>query len=116
MTPAEDHPVIVALRDFIDREMELQREHYGTRAERFRAAAVEAHADWRLHCIPLRWNGAAVMIFREGVADIIRLRLRIAYMPLFEGLERIEKRAGVLADLRREPWASPTHRANKRAP
>ncbi len=109
-----DDPVIIAFRNFMERELGLQRERYSTRAERFRAAAVETHADWRLHCTPPRWTDSAIMIFREGMADIIKLRLRIAYMPLFQGLERIQHRCGILADLRREPWASPTHRANRR--
>ncbi len=111
-----DDPVLIALRDFMERELEMTRTRYQSRADRFRAAAVETHAEWRLHCLPLRWNAAAVMIFREAIGDIVRLRLRIAYMPLFEGLERIERRVGVLADLRKEPWVSATHPANRKAP
>lgn len=108
-----DDPIFIALDDFMKRELGLQRERYNTRADRFRAAAVEAHTDWRLHCLPMRWNEAAVTIFREGIADILKLRLRIAYMPLFQGLERIERRCGILADLRREPWVSSTHEVNQ---
>ncbi len=107
-----DDPVLAALQHFMDRELRAQREKYSTRASRFRAAAAEAHADWRLGCIPPRWGDAAVMIFRECMTDIIRMRLWIAYMPLLQGLERIERRFGVLAELKREPWASPGHRAN----
>ncbi len=111
-----DDQVIIAFRNFMERELGLQRERYSTRAERFRAAAAETHADWRLNCMPPRWTDSAVMIFREGIADIIKLRLRIAYMPLFQGLERIERRCGILADLRREPWASPSHPMNAMIP
>lgn len=113
MTDAAEDAVLIALQNFIECELKLQQERYRTRADRFRAAAVEAHADWRLHCLPLRWNDAAVMIFREGMADLIRLRLWIAYMPLLQGLERIEKRCGILADLRREPWAAAAHQVNR---
>ena len=45
---------------------------------------------------------------------MIRLRLRIAYAPLFQGLERIQRRVGILADLKREPWAAPGHPVNAR--
>lgn len=76
----------------------LQRERYSTRAARFRAAAAEAHATWRMGCIPPRWGDSTVFIFREGMADIARLRLWIAYMPLLQGLERIGKRFKVLVD------------------
>ncbi len=102
-----------ALHGFLEAELAQKQEQYRTRAERFRAAAFEAHQDWRLGCIPPRLGDAAAMIFREGISDIIRLRLRIAYMPLFQGLERIEKRCGVLADLPREPWAPSRHKVNR---
>lgn len=83
----------------------LQRERYTTRAARFRAAAAEAHATWRIGCIPPRWGDSTVFIFREGIADLARLRLWVAYMPLFQGLERIEKRYAVLASLRDDHYA-----------
>lgn len=82
------------------------------RRERFQREFAETLATWRLGCIPHRTNGAAEYIFREGMADIIRLRLRIAYSPLLQVLERIEKQVGVLADLRREPWAQAGHEVN----
>ena len=81
--------------------------------EKFRFEVAEALTGWRLGIIPPRPNGAEVMIFREAMADIIRFRLRIAYMPLLQGLERIERRVGVLADLKREPWAPPSHEVNQ---
>lgn len=115
MNQQADDPVLAALKGFMETELQQARGRYKTRAERFRAAAAETHTDWRLHCLPPRWGGSAVMIFREGMADIIRLRLRLAYMPLFQGLERIEKRYGILADLRREPWAHSQHPVNRNA-
>lgn len=87
----------------------------GKAREAWQKIAAEAHTDWRLFCLPSRRSDAAVAIFREGMADIIRLRLRIAYMPLFQGLERIEKRCGILADLQREPWAHSQHPVNRTA-
>lgn len=113
MNASMEDPVLTALRNFMQRELDAQREKYSTRAARFRVSAAEAHRDWRLGCIPPRWGDASAMIFRECMSDIIRLRLRIAYMPLFQGLERIERRFGVLANLKREPWASKNHPVNR---
>lgn len=44
---------------------------------------------------------------QDAIREIIRLRLWLAYMPLLEGLERIEKRVGVLADMREDHYAPP---------
>jgi len=103
----KEDPVLIALRDFMEQELAAKRECYSTRAERFRAAAAEAHTDWRLRCIPAQPNGAAVMIFLEGIAEILRLRLWIAYMPLLQGLQRIENRINILATLREDPYSPP---------
>jgi hypothetical protein len=84
-----------------------------TAREQFRQEVAEALTDWRLGCIPPRSNGSIAAIYYEGVSDIIRLRLRLAYMPLFQALERIERRVGILADLKREPWAPPMHEVNQ---
>jgi hypothetical protein len=113
MLQACPDPLLTAYLDFALAWQELQRERYQTRAERFRIAAAEAHRDWRLGCIPPRWGDSAVFIFREGIADLARLRLWLAYMPLFQALERIERRFGVLADLRAEPWAAANHEVNQ---
>jgi hypothetical protein len=75
--------------------------------EKFRREVAEALTGWRMGCIAPRTNGAEVLIFREAMADIIKFRLRIAYMPLFQGLERIQDRVGILASLRAEPYAPP---------
>jgi hypothetical protein len=79
-----------------------------TAREKFRIEVAEVLTDWRLGCIPPRPNGAEAMIFREAMADIIRFRLRIAYMPLFQTLERIQDRVGILANIREDPYAPPT--------
>lgn len=84
----------------------------GTARANWRKIVAEACADWRLGCIPPRSNGHEAAIFHEGIADIARLRLWIAYMPLLQAVERIQHRAGVLANLRREPWAPADHPVN----
>ena len=72
---------------------------------RFRQHATNALHAYRFDCIPPRPDGAALAIFHEGLADLIRLRLRVAYMPLFQGLARIEARVGIMADLREDYYA-----------
>jgi hypothetical protein len=76
-----------------------------TASNQFRADVAEALIGWRLGTIPPRPDGAMAAIFHECLYDLIRLRLHIAYAPLFQGLERIERRIGVLAGLRADPWA-----------
>lgn len=85
-----------------------------TARDRYNADATKALTDWHMFCIPPRASMAGAAIFREGFAEIVALRLRIAYMPLFETLERIEARVAVLADMKREPWVHPDHPANRR--
>ena len=79
----------------------------GIAREKFRTEVAEALTNWRLGCIIPRPTGAEEVIFREAMADIIRLRLRIAYMPIFQTLERIQHRVGILANLREDPYAPP---------
>lgn len=75
---------------------------------------AEANSDLRLRCIgnraPIRYERA---IIRAGIAEILTLRLEAAYAPIFETLQKIERKVGALADLRREPWASPNHPVNR---
>jgi hypothetical protein len=85
-----------------------------TARDRFRQDVTDTLRDWRIGCIPPRWGDSTVFIFREGIADLARMRLWIAYMPLLQTLERISARVGVLADLKREPWAQSTHQINRR--
>jgi len=93
-------------KTYCDAELTLQRERYRTRAERFRAAATETHATWREGCNGARfdaWRERAV--FMEGIKDIAALRLRVAYMPLFQTLQRIENKLAILASVRDDPYA-----------
>lgn len=89
--------VVPEFHDFAAAELRLQQQRYRTRAEQFRAAAAETHADWRLGIVGVRhdhWREQAV--FRESIAEIVRMRLQIMYMPLFQGLERIQARIKIL--------------------
>lgn len=82
--------------------------------DRWRRHVTETLTDWRLGCIQSRPTGAEIAVFHEGIKDLARLRLTIAYMPLLQALERIERRFGVLANLRAESWAAPSHPVNRR--
>lgn len=72
----------------------------------FRAAVAETLTDWRLGRAnqPVDFSGAEE-IFRAGVAELLEIRLRLACLPLFNGLRRLERRFAVLADLRDDPYA-----------
>jgi hypothetical protein len=77
-----------------------------TAREKYRDAVGDALTNWRLGCIALRpdrWREQA--LYRDGLAEIIALRLRIAYTPLLTGLQRIENRVAILADLREDHYA-----------
>ncbi len=77
-----------------------------TARDKFRIAVAETLTDWRLGCIPPRFgSGQEAELFRGAIAEIAALRLRIAYMPLFQGIERIAARVGILADLREDHYA-----------
>jgi hypothetical protein len=76
----------------------------------FRREVAEALTDWRLGCLPPRPDGAEREIYRSAIAEILAMRLRIAYMPLLQGLARIEARVAVLADLREDPYTPPVRR------
>lgn len=80
-------------------------------ASAFRKLAAEALTDWRLGCIPPRpdWSTEREL-FRSGIAEILSLRLRIAYMPLLQGLQRIENRVDILVNLRENPYMPPPKR------
>lgn len=75
-----------------------------TARDRFRADVAEALTNWRLGCVPPRPNYSEREIYRSAIAEILALRLRIAYMPLFTGLDRIKNRVGILADLREDMY------------
>jgi hypothetical protein len=76
-----------------------------TARDRYREAVAETLTDWRLGVPAYRMIPKEVV--QEGLREIIRLRLWIAYMPLLQSLERIEKRCAVLANLRADPYAPP---------
>lgn len=72
----------------------------------FRALANEARTDWHRGCIPSRPDYSIDReLFRSGIAEILSLRLRIAYTPLLQGLQRIEDRVAILTTIRAEPYA-----------
>lgn len=74
----------------------------------FRAIAAEARADWLLGCVPPRPDsGFERAVFIAGLGEILAMRLRIAYMPLLQGLQRIENRVNILATIREDPYAPP---------
>lgn len=76
--------------------------------DRYRQVVAETLTGWRLGCIPPRPRlGPEVELFRSAIAEILALRLRLAYMPLFQGLARIEARVSILCDIREDPYAPP---------
>lgn len=77
-----------------------------TAKEEFRKLATAARQDWHLGCIPPRPDWSIEReLFRSGIAEILSLRLRVAYMPLLQGLQRIEDRVDILTAIRAEPYA-----------
>lgn len=80
----------------------------GQARDKFRSAVAETLTGWRLGCIPPRpGTGPETEIARAAIAEILALRLQIAYIPLFQGLARIEARVKVICDLREDPYAPP---------
>lgn len=76
--------------------------------DKFRETAAEALTDWRLGCIPPQPDSSFERaIFIAGLAEILRLRFQIAYLPLLQGLQRIEDRVNILTTIRAEPYAPP---------
>jgi hypothetical protein len=73
----------------------------------WRQHVADALIDWHMFAIPPRSSGIELALTRDALKEIIRLRLWIAYMPLLQGLERIEKRVGVLCELRADHYAPP---------
>lgn len=79
--------------------------------DEYRKAVAEALTDWRLGCIPPQPDSSferAIVV--AGLAEILRLRLEIAYTPLLQGLRRIENRIDILANIRENPYAPPPER------
>lgn len=68
----------------------------------------EVRTDWLLGCIPPRPDSSFERaVFIAGLGEILSLRLRIAYMPLLQGLQRIENRVDILVTMREDPYAPP---------
>lgn len=77
----------------------------------FLKLAAEARTDWHIGCIPTRPDWSVEQeLFRSGITEILSLRLRIAYMPLLQGLQRIEDRVNILATIREDPYAPAPNR------
>lgn len=85
-----------------------------TARDRWRKTVAEALTDWRVGCIPPRPDSSferAIVI--AGIAEILRMRLEIAYTPLLQGMQRIENRVDILANIRENPYAPPPRRHDK---
>ena len=80
-------------QSFAKWELVAQRERLQARAQAFRAAAAETHTSWRLGCVAQRRNWRPEEeIIRAGIAEIMGLRLEAAYAPIFQTLDRIDRR------------------------
>lgn len=85
-----------------------------TARDDFRKLAAAVRNDWHLGCIPPRPDWSIEQeLFRSGIAEILSLRLRIAYMPLLQGLQRIENRVDILTTIRAEPYAPKADRRER---
>lgn len=86
-----------------------------TARDQWRQHVAQALTDWRLFAIGPRPNiNYEQEMIRSAIAEILSLRLQVAYAPIFGTLQKIEGKIGVLADLRAEPWAPATHKVNRR--
>lgn len=55
--------------------------------DEFKKAVADTLTQWRHGCIPPRANWSVeAELFRSGIAEILSLRLRVAYSPLLQGL------------------------------
>lgn len=79
-------------------------------SDKYRGHVAEALTDWRLFSVPSRPTGVEAELCRAGVAEIISLRLRIAYMPIFATLERMQKQLALAFDPRVDPYGPPVRR------
>lgn len=84
----------------------LQQRGWTVSGADFRKLAKEVRTDWHLGCIPSRPDWSIEReLFRSGIAEILSLRLRVAYMPLLQGLQRLEDRVSILTTIREDPYA-----------
>lgn len=82
----------------------------GAARERFQKQAAEALAQWRLNCIPPRAGDTETIALKECLADLIRMRIELAYTPVFKTLMRIEAQFDILGKSGRDRWAPPAKR------
>lgn len=86
-----------------------------TARDKWQQHVATALTDWRMFSIGPRPNiRYEQQLIRSAIAEVLSLRLQAAYAPIFGTLQKIERKVGVLADLRAEPWAGPNHKANRR--
>lgn len=79
-----------------------------TARDEYKKAVADTLTQWRHGCIPPRVNWSVeAELFRSGISEILSLRLRVAYMPLLQGLQRIEDRVNILTTIREDPYAPP---------
>lgn len=77
-----------------------------TARDEFRKAVANTLTQWRHDCIPPRANWSVeAELFRSAIREILSLRLPVAYMPLLQGLQRIEDRVNILTTIREDPYA-----------
>lgn len=85
-----------------------------TGPDEWKAIVGEACAGFRLDCVGSRPRiQYEQALIRAAVSEVLSLRLQAAYAPIFGTLQKIERKVGVLASLRREPWAPATHPVNR---
>lgn len=76
-----------------------------TARDKWRETVAEVLTDWRIGCIPTRPDSSFERaVFIAGLAEILSLRLRVAYTPLLQGLQRIEDRVNILATIREDQY------------
>lgn len=103
-------------RSYAETELASWKTRHQTRADRFRAAAAEAHTQWRLGRAsqPANFSGAAD-ILGAGLGDIARLRLTRAFLPIIHTLGRIEHDIDKIMALasNRDPYAPSASRSQR---
>lgn len=96
-------------RRYAEVELLILRQAFKTRAQRFREAAAETHAQWRLQWSPKSQGvrgaplpvdcSAAPHLLAVGIGDLARLHLTRAYLPIIHTLGRIERNIDRITDL-----------------
>lgn len=85
-----------------------------TGPERWRRDVGNALADLRLFLIGSRPRAEYQnMLVRTAIAECARLEIEEALRPVSEPIARVVWQLGQIARMRREPWASSRHPANR---